>query len=141
MKYFNLALKVVLFCSGLFIVFTGLNIGLGGMETLGWQNQNSFFEVTNQYAFSVQDSHIRFVGGVWLGIGLLFLISITNLSKYKNLLSFSFLLIFFGGLIRLLSMDFNVIFGQDILGSLLAEILGMPLLYFWLDRATAPIEE
>ena len=108
MKYFNLALKVVLFCSGLFIVFTGLNIGLGGIETLGWQNQNSFFEVTNQYAFSVQDSHIRFVGGVWLGIGLLFLISVSNLSKYKNLLSFSFLLIFFGGLIRLFPMELNV---------------------------------
>ena len=119
----------------------GIKYRTWGIETLGWQNQNSFFEVTNQYAFSVQDSHIRFVGGVWLGIGLLFLISITNLSKYKNLLLFSFLLIFFGGLIRLLSMDFNVIFGQDILGSLLSEIFGMPLLFLWLNKATAPMKE
>ena len=38
-------------------------------------------------------------------------------------------------------LELNVIFSQDILGSLLSEIFGMPLLFLWLNKATAPMKE
>jgi len=136
MKYLDLALRTILFFAGSFIIFTGLNIGLGGIATLGWQTKTEFVEVINQYAFSVQDSHIRFVGGIWMGIGMLFMVSTVNLQKYRNLLLFSFLLIFLGGLMRLFQPNLEIAFRQDILGSFLCEIIGMPILYLLLDKTT-----
>ena len=64
-----IVLRVVVALVGAAIVFLGLNIGLGGMRTLGWQMSPDFISITNEAAFRVQDSHIRFIGGVWFGVG------------------------------------------------------------------------
>ena len=127
-------LRIVLFLGGAFIVFTGLNVAFGGILTLGWQGQTAFFEVTDEPMFLVQDSHIRFLGGLWLGVGGLFLLSVTNLLRYQLLLKYSFALIFLGGLARLSQMQLAVTLGSDIIGSFAAELVGMPLLYVWLSR-------
>ncbi|MCW3091643.1 MAG: hypothetical protein JWP81_2712 [Ferruginibacter sp.] len=130
----TIGLRIVLILMGLFIISSGLNIGLGGMLTLGWGGPNNFFEVTNMRPYLVQDSHVRFVGGIWLGIGLFFLIAATDLKKYKLNLCFSFALIFLGGLLRLAQMHFEITFGLPVVGSLIAELVGMPLLYLWLTK-------
>ena len=129
-----IVLRIVLVLAGAFIIFTGINITFGGMQTLGLQGESAFFEVTNEHAFLVHDSHIRFLGGLWLGIGALFIIAATNLQKYRSALVFSCTLIFLGGLARFSQMRFEITFGPEILGSLLAELVGMPLLYFWLSK-------
>lgn len=129
-----IGLRVVLVLAGIFIAFTGVNLALGGILTLGWQGQTAFFEVTNRHAYLVQDSHIRFLGGLWTGIGLLFIVAVTNLQKYQSALNMAFILIFLGGLARFSQMQMDIIFGKDIVGSLAAELVGMPLLYFWLSR-------
>jgi len=130
-----IALRIVLVLAGVFIIFTGINLAFGGMQTLGWQGESSFFEVTNEHAFLVHDSHIRFLGGLWLGIGALFIVASTNLQKYRSALIAACALIFLGGLARFSQMHFDITFGPEILGSLLAELVGMPLLYFWLSKA------
>lgn len=130
----TIALKVVLVLAGAFIVFTGVNVGFGGMLTLGLQGANDFFEVTSEPAYLAQDSHIRFLGGLWLGIGLLFAVSVIDLARFRPLLNFAFALIFVGGLTRFTMMRPDVLFGPDIAGSLAAELVGMPLLYLWLSR-------
>jgi hypothetical protein len=73
------ALRIVLVLAGVFIILTGINITFGGMQTLGWQGKSAFFEVTNEHAFLVHDSHIRFLSGLWLGVGALFIVAATNL--------------------------------------------------------------
>jgi len=93
----SIALRVVLVIAGLLIILTGLNIALGGILTLGWQGQTVFFEVTDQHSYLVQDSHIRFIGGLWLGIGLFFLVAATNVRKYKGAWFLAFALSFCGG--------------------------------------------
>lgn len=130
----SIALRVVLVLAGLIIIFTGLNTALGGMLTLGWQGQTVFFQVTDEHAYLVQDSHIRFLGGLWLGIGLFFLLASTNLQKFKSALYLAFALIFLGGLARFSQMHIEVTLGPAIVGSLIAELVGMPLLYLWLAR-------
>jgi hypothetical protein len=131
----SIALRVVLVLAGLVIILTGLNIALGGMLTLGWQGQTVFFQVTDQHAYLVQDSHIRFIGGLWLGIGLFFVLASTNLRRFKGGLFLAIALIFLGGLARFSQMNPEITLGPQIVGSLIAELVGMPLLYLWV-RAT-----
>ncbi len=129
-----IALRVVLILAGLIIIFTGVNTAFGGMLTLGWQGQTTFFEVTDQHSYLVQDSHIRFLGGLWMGMGLLFIFAARNVERHQNVLKFALVLIFLGGLARFSQMQLDITFGKEIVGSLVAELVGMPLLYFWLSR-------
>jgi len=136
-----IGLRVVLILAGIVIIFTGVNTAFGGMLTLGWQGQTTFFEVTDQHSYLVQDSHIRFLGGLWTGTGLLFIIASSNVARYQSVLKFAFVLIFLGGLARFSQMQLDITFGKDIVGSLVAELVGMPLLYFWLSgTAKKPIK-
>ncbi|MEP7274639.1 MAG: DUF4345 domain-containing protein [Acidobacteriota bacterium] len=130
------ALRAVLVLAGAFIVFTGINVGFGGMTSLGWQGERAFLKVTNEHPFLAQDSHIRFLGGLWLGIGIIFIVAASNLRKYRLVLTAAFGLIFIGGLTRLTQLHPEIVFGPDILGSFVAEIIGMPILYVWLSKVT-----
>lgn len=127
-------LRVVLVLSGLFIIFTGLNVALGGMMTLGWQGITDFLKVTNEHAYLIRDSHTRFYGGVWVGLGLMFIFAATNLKKHASILQVMFVFIFIGGLARLTQMRFDVTFSADLIGSVVAELIGMPILFFWLGK-------
>ncbi len=123
-----------LFLAGTFIVMTGLNIGLGGLVTLGWQGPTDFLAITDPHAFAVQDSHIRFLGGLWLGAGLTLWLGAWDPVRLAGALKLIFSLIFIGGVMRLISSNPDVIFGPDIVGSLAAELIGMPVLYLWHRR-------
>ncbi len=65
-------LRGVLAVFGAAIIFLGLNVGLGGIQTLSWQGGAvNFLTVTDAPVFAVHDNHIRFIGGVWLALGVL----------------------------------------------------------------------
>jgi len=131
-------LRVVLAAAGAFTIFTGLNRALGGMRTLGGQGSTDFLQVLSEHAYLVQDSHTRFLGGVWAGVGLLLLLAPLNLKAFQPILNFVFAIIFLGGLARFSMMRPDIVFGADIIGSLIAELLLMPLLFVWLSRAMKP---
>ena len=136
----TVAIKIVLVLAGLYIVLSGMNIGFGGIETLGWGGQSNFVQVTDMKSYLIQDSHVRFVGGVWLGVGLLFILSVSDLKKYKNILYFCMALVFIGGLMRIAQMHFEVTFGPNIIGPVLAELIGMPLLYLWFSKTMKKLD-
>lgn len=127
-------LSAVLVAAGAFTMFTGLNRALGGMRTLGWQGTTDFLQVVSRHEFLVQDNHARFLGGVWTGVGLLLAIAPFNLRAFQPVLYFVFAAIFLGGLARFTAMSPELVFGPDIVGSLLAELIGMPLLALWVSR-------
>ena len=137
-KTSEIALRVVLVLTGAFVVFTGIDMAFGGMRTLGWQVPGPFFDVTDPHTFFVQDSHSRFLGGVWLALGLVLLLGATNLKRYAPLLKLAFVLIFAGGLARISQPD--ILFDSAILGSFVAEIIGMPVLFVWLSRVAGQEE-
>ena len=137
-KTSEIALRVVLVLTGAFIVYTGIDMAFGGMRTLGWQVPGPFFDVTDPHTFLVQDSHSRFLGGVWLALGLVLLLGATNLKRYAPLLKLAFVLIFAGGLARISQPD--ILFDSAILGSFVAEIIGMPVLFVWLSRVAGQEE-
>lgn len=126
-------LKIVLVLTGVYVVASGLNIAAGGMLTLGWGGSKDFFTVTDQKAYLIQDSHVRFVGGVWLALGLFFIWSVTNVYRYLPQLLFACILVFVGGLCRLFQPD-GATFHMPVLGSFLAELIGMPVLFIWLKK-------
>ena len=132
-KASEIALRVVLVIAGAFIVYTGIDMAFGGMRTLGWQVRGSFFEVTDSHTFLLQDSHFRFLSGVWLALGLLLVLGATNVSRYQHLLKLAFFLIFAGGLARTTQLQPDILFDPAIMGSFIAEILGMPILYGWVS--------
>jgi Domain of unknown function (DUF4345) len=124
-------LRIVLVLGGGFILLTGVDVGLGGITTLGLMGTNDFIAVTDPHAFSVHDSHVRFLGGLWIGIGFAFLGGAIWLQGLRPALYLAYAAIFIGGVARLSSQPQDVLFTSEVAGSLAAELIGMPLLFAW----------
>ena len=131
MKKINL-LNLVVVIVGAAIIFLGLNVGLGGIKTLGWQTTQDFVAITDAATFHAQDSHIRFIGGVWFGVGAAFVIGGFALNKFRPTLIILSVMITVAGLFRLSAMDSGVIVSAAIAPSLALELIGFPLLAWWL---------
>jgi len=130
------ALRAVLVVAGLAIVFLGLNVALGGILTMGWQGGSTpFLTVTDPALFAVRDNHIRFIGGVWLGVGVIFLVAAFLFSQLRITLLVLIGMIFLGGLARFSVGDPAVFLDPAISPSLLLELIGFPLLGWWIARA------
>lgn len=125
-------LNSVLVIIGAAIMFLGLNVGLGGIKTLGWQTTRDFISITDAATFHVQDSHIRFIGGVWFSVGAVFLIGGFALSNFRPTLVILSVMIAAAGLFRLSGMENGVIFSAAIAPSIAMELIGFPLLAWWL---------
>ena len=131
----NRGLRIVLGLIGVFITVFGLNVALGGIETLGWEGRSDFVAVTDQSDFDIQDNHTRFIAGVWTGPGLVFLAATRWLDQLRTTLVVLSGLIFVGGLARLSSGSLSLLLSGDIVGSFLAELILAPLLAWWLIRS------
>ena len=134
----SILLKSVLALVGLAIMILGLNIGLGGIPTLGWQTSETFIAVTNETVFHVQDSHIRFIGGVWFGVGAIFLLGAGLTDRLRGTMVTLSVAIAIAGLFRLSGLDGGVVFSAAILPSLALELIGFPLWAFWLLQTPRP---
>lgn len=131
----NFVLRGVLALVGLVVVFLGLNTGLGGIHTLGWQGGAvSFIEVTDPAVFAVRDNHFRFIGGVWLGLGLMLLAASVAFAQLRPIVVALTAMVFVGGLVRF-SGGAQVPLSADVLPSLVFELVAMPLIGLWAWRA------
>ena len=128
----NNLLNLVVVIVGTAIIFLGLNVGLGGIKTLGWQTTRDFISISDAAKFHVQDSHIRFIGGVWFGVGAVFLIGGFAMSKFRPTLIILSAMIAIAGLFRLSGMESGAIFSAAIAPSIAFELIGFPLLAWWL---------
>ena len=131
MKKINL-LNLVVVIVGAAIIFLGLNIGLGGIKTLGWQTTRNFVAITDAATFHAQDSHIRFLGGIWFGVGATFVLGGFAMHIFRPTLIVLSAMIAIAGLFRLSGVDSGVIFSAAIAPSIALELIGFPLLAWWL---------
>lgn len=129
MKSENL-LRLVLTLTGLSIIALGINVALGGILTLGWQTSGSFVVISDERLFRVHDSHTRFLGGVWLSIGVLFVLGAIYRDRLRATLIVLSLSIACAGLFRLSGTS---ILSSEILTSFLLEIIAFPALAAWLS--------
>jgi len=132
-------LNAVLVLTGAAIIFLSLNVGLGGIRTLGWQGSQDFLNVTDLAAFLTRDSHVRFIGGVWFGVGALFMAGGFALEKLRQTLIALCAVIAFAGLFRLSALNMDTILSAAIAPSMILEFLGFPLLAVWLVRTRPDI--
>lgn len=132
-----LALRALLALIGFVIILLGLNVGLGGIKTLGWQVAPDFVQVSDSRAFGMQDNHVRFLGGFWLGAGLMFMAAARWLQALRPVLIALIGMIVVGGLARIMSMNMDILLTPDILQSLVLELVGFPVLGLWLYRVDA----
>ncbi|CUH41252.1 DUF4345 family protein [Ruegeria atlantica] len=137
MKY-SIPLKSALFLIGLAIMTLGLNIGLGGIPTLGWQTSEPFIAVINEAVYHVQDSHIRFIGGVWFSIGAIFSLGAIMQATLRPTLIILCSAIAFAGLFRLSGIDGGAVFSAEVMPSLVLELVAFPILAWWLAKSGKP---
>lgn len=129
------ALRAVLVALALYGVFLGLDFGWGGIAGLGWQGTTDFVTVTDTARYGVQDSHFRFLGGVFAALSVFIGVGATDLRRYRDGLRLAFALIFIGGLARLTVGDAAVLSHPDVVVALVFETVVMGALYVWLGRA------
>ena len=127
-------LILVLILTGIVIAVLGLNIGLGGIRTLGWQGPTDFIIIADVESFWLQDSHVRFIGGVWFGVGAVFVLGGVWLKRFDVTLITFCGMIALAGLFRLSTQETSIVFSASIAPSLIAELLGAPLLGWWILR-------
>ncbi len=133
-----LPLRILLALVGIGIMFLGFNVGFGGIRTLGWQGPTDFVEIVDSAAFRTQDSHFRFLGGVWLGIGMVFLAGAVWLARLRTVLVILTGVIFIGGIARVSGLDFRTLLSFSVLPSLIAELALFPLLGYWIAKSGSP---
>lgn len=131
-----ITLRVILFLTGCVIIWLGLNTGLGGIETLGWQGATNFFSVTDPDIFAVQDNHMRFIAGVWMAVGILMIVSAFALRAMRKVLFALVAMVFVGGLMRFSAGDPALLSSPSVAPSLIAEFNLLPLLVVWICFAT-----
>ena len=145
MKPRHLPLRIFLAAFGLVIFWLGLDIAFGGIRTLGWMGPTDFLDVADPGPFNVQDNHVRFLGGVWCAIGLAYVLGAALFARMKTTLLVLCGLIFVGGLSRFTGPEFTTLFNFSVLPSFLIELIGMPLLAFWIFRSstaeTIPVQQ
>ncbi|MEL6258299.1 MAG: DUF4345 family protein [Pseudomonadota bacterium] len=127
------ALRIVLGLAGLLIMVLGLNVGLGGITTLGWQGPTDFATIASPDAYAIQDNHVRFLGGVWFALGLAMAAGALVLERLGGVIMMFCAMIFVGGVFRIVG-DPGLVFGPELAPSLFAELVLFPLLALWIWR-------
>lgn len=128
-------LNAVAVIVGAAIIYLGLDIGLGGIQTLGWQSTRDFVSITDAAAFNIQDNHIRFIGGIWFGVGVVFLMGGFAMERFRPTLVILSAMIAVAGVFRLSAADTSALFSSAVAPSMVLELIGFPLLALWLIKS------
>lgn len=108
-------------------LLTGL-LGLSGL-------QDPLYGALNLPADATLDSNLRFYSGVWLGVGVAAFRVASRLEREPALFQALWLMIFLGGLGRLLSLVATGLPFKPFVGFMALEILGAPFFVYWLRSA------
>lgn len=115
---------VVPVASGLFGVLFGLS-GVGG----------------DSLAAISADSHVRYLSGLLMGIGILFWTCVPGIEGKSRLFRFLTLVVVLGGLSRLLGLYLTGLPSAVMLGALAMELGVTPLLCLWQMRVAGKVRD
>ncbi len=89
------------------------------------------FADLNLPASALLDSELRFLGGVWLGLGITVLATVNSFEKHFALYRILWGMIFLGGVGRLISMFIIGLPPVPFVGFTALEIIGAPIFVYW----------
>ena len=127
-------LTITLALTGLALTAIGLNTALGGMYTLGWQFPPEVASITDPENHARHDSNARFLAGVFTGMGLFMALS-AFVPKLRIVTCAFLIAVALGAIMRLFQPGYSPLADMALLPSLIAELIGAPLLAFWIKRA------
>lgn len=133
----RLLLQGALLVSGLVVMAVGVNVGLGGIRTLGMQVAPDFIAVADAAGFAVQDSHTRFLGGLFSVVGAILVAGAFAPHRLRNVLIALCAIMPVAGLFRLGGADTGSAL-TSLLPSLAFEFVVFPTLAVALWRLPAP---
>jgi uncharacterized protein DUF4345 len=107
-------------------VVTGV-IGMSGLS-------DPIYASVGLPANAMLDSNLRFLSGVWLGLGLALYWLIPKIDKQTVLFRVIWGMIFLGGVGRLISMLFQALPPIPFIGFTILEIAGAPIFVLWQAR-------
>jgi hypothetical protein len=87
----------------------------------------------------VLDSNLRFLAGVWLGVGLALLSTVPAIEHQGTLFRWLWVAVFLGGVGRLVSWQLVGAPPRPYIGFLLLEIVGAPLFIYWQWRVAQSV--
>ncbi len=114
----------------IFLVILGLVPNVTGILTMMGINDPLFAELNLPYS-ALLDSELRFLGGVWLGLGTAVLATVRELEKHFALYRVLWGMIFLGGIGRLISMFVMGLPPVPFIGFTVLEIVGAPIFVYW----------
>ena len=109
-------------------IITGL-VGLTGLS-------DPLYAALNLPHDATLDSNLRFYSGVWLGVGLAAAWTVPRIERETTLFRALWLMIFLGGVGRLLSLAITGMPFAPFVGFTALEILGAPFFVWWQRRVT-----
>lgn len=130
----HMGFRTLLALAGVIILYQGIDNAAGGLASAGLQGPTDFFSVTDQAAFETRDSHVRFLGGLWLGVGLVFLAATAKLRALRPAVMTVCFLAFAGGVSRAFSMSVEELTAHNLTGALAAELAVLPAIGVWAWR-------
>jgi len=122
--------KVIVCILGLIAIATGVNDFWRGAAVKG-----DFGELGVLVNDPTLNFTLRFLGGIWMGFGVLLIFFVTDLDRYKIALLISFGLVVIAGLGRVISIvKHGMTSGSEAMqyGILAVELLVVPALAIWL---------
>ena len=128
----EIALRVLLVLGGAYVVFAGLDFALGGIISLGWIDPPLSSTIADVAGFHIRDSHVRFIGGLYVGLGLVIIASAIWFQTMRITLLAVTMMFFVGGLARFSANMPEVLFGPRVRGGLALELIAMPILFYWI---------
>lgn len=110
-------------------IITGL-VGLTGLR-------DPLYAALNLPHDATLDSNLRFYSGVWLGVGLAAAWIVPRIERETTLFRALWLMIFLGGVGRLLSLAITGMPFAPFVGITALEILGAPFFVWWQGRVAS----
>jgi hypothetical protein len=123
------ALQVATGALGVIPVLTGMLTMLGLSDPI--------YAAAGLPAHALLDSNLRFFGGLWLVLGLSLFVLIPRIERETLLFRTLWLMIFAGGVGRLVSMALVGLPPWPFVGFTVLEIVGAPLFIAWQARLAA----
>lgn len=114
----------------IFLIILGLVPTVTGILTMMGINDPLFADLNLPHS-ALLDSDLRFLGGVWLGLGITVLATVREVEKHFALYRILWGMIFLGGIGRLISMFVIGLPPVPFIGFTVLEIVGAPIFVYW----------